>query len=89
MAKKQKGAKKLGRSKRNGQAARYKNERRDLQNKLRRLKRYVAMRGFTGPDVAAALQDTQRKLGIMPVTNSPWGTEIDYHTPDYTPKKAA
>lgn len=36
---------KVGRSKRNGQAARYKNERRAEQSQLRRLKKYITGKG--------------------------------------------
>jgi hypothetical protein len=55
---------KHGRSKRNGQAARYLNERRAEQNQLRRLKKYVAVRGVTGADVLAAIHRCQDVLGI-------------------------
>lgn len=55
---------KVGRSKRNGQAARYLNERKAEQNHLRRLKKYVASRGVTGIDVLAAIHRCQDVLGI-------------------------
>lgn len=72
MAKKQKGSHKLGRSKRNGQASRYKNERIDLQNKLRKLKAYVTQFGWTGRDVADAVTKCEVGLGILHRTSHPW-----------------
>lgn len=71
-------SRKVGRSKRNGQAARYKNERRDLQNKLRRLKKYVA----------AALHRCQDAMGQVR-SETPFGQAIKPIVYDYKPKEKA
>jgi hypothetical protein len=63
MAKKTKGNRKVGRSKRNGQAARYKNEHRREQNKLVKLKRHVKRYGVTGIDVVKAVTMCEDMLG--------------------------
>lgn len=80
MAKKQKGSHKLGRSKRNGQAARYKNERIDLQNKLERL---LKLPRITGMDMAAAIDRCEAGLGKLHRTQLPFDPS-KYHYPDYT-----
>lgn len=58
-------SRKHGRSKRNGQAARYRNERHRERNKLRRLLHHVAGRGVTGNDVVVAIHKCQDALGII------------------------
>lgn len=63
MADPKKKSRKHGRSKRNGQAARYKNERRAEQNKLIRLKRVIKRNGVTGKDVVEAVHKLQVILG--------------------------
>lgn len=67
MAESKKG-RKVGRSKRNGQATRYKNERRREQNKLRRLRRYVTQRGVPGQDVVDAIHRCETVLGQLPLS---------------------
>lgn len=73
---------KIGRSKRNGQAVRYRNESRDKRNKLRRLTKYVKQRGFTGRDVAAAMHRCQDALGIIR-SDTPFGDSVKTPAYDY------
>jgi hypothetical protein len=57
---------KVGRSKRNGQASRYKNEFRCEQNKLTHLYRHIKNNGVTGQDVLATVRLLEIKLGRNP-----------------------
>lgn len=65
MAEKQKN-RKAGRSKRNGQALRYKNEFRREQNKLTKLYRHIKAHGVTGQDVIDTVRTLEIKLGRNP-----------------------
>lgn len=65
MAESKKG-RKLGRNRKSGQNLRYKNERRQEQNQLRTLRRYVKRRGMTGQDVLTAYHRCEIVLGMNP-----------------------